>query len=67
MEDLHWQRTLRELAASFGADGVVASEAICLDRRPQWSRAGNVWHNAAIRSALHALTAPVRRRTLARR
>jgi hypothetical protein len=60
MEDLHWQRTLRNLAAHFGVDGAVATEAICLDRRLQWSRAGNVWRNAAVRSALHAVTAPVR-------
>jgi hypothetical protein len=62
MEDLHWQRTLRNVAAHFGVDGVVATEAICIDRRLQWSRAGNVWRNAAIRSVLYTLTGPVRRR-----
>jgi hypothetical protein len=48
--------------AHFGVDGVVATEAICVDRRLQWSRAGNVWRNAAIRSVLYTLTGPVRRR-----
>jgi hypothetical protein len=62
MEDLHWQRTLRNLAAHFGVEGVVATEAICVDRRLQWSRAGNVWRNAAVRTALHTLAAPVRGR-----
>jgi hypothetical protein len=61
MEDRHWQQTLHNLAASFGVTGTVRYRTVCLDRRRQWSKAGNVWHNAGIRSALHALAAPLAR------
>ena len=30
------------------------------DRRRQWSRAANVWHNAGIRSGLHMAGTPIR-------
>jgi hypothetical protein len=30
-----------------------------LDRRRQWASAGNLWYNAALRSALHTLAARV--------
>jgi hypothetical protein len=26
---------------------------ICVDKKVQWSEAGNVWHNAAIRTAVY--------------
>ncbi len=55
MEDRHWQRTLHNLAAHFGVKEAVQYQTVCLDPRRQWSKAGNVWHNAAIRSALHAV------------
>jgi hypothetical protein len=51
MEDRHWQRTLHNLAAHFGVNQPVEYQTICLDRRRQWSKVGNVWHNAAVRSA----------------
>ena len=40
--------------------GQVNTAATCVDPRIQWSRAGNIWHNAFIRSALYALAAPAR-------
>ena len=59
-EDRHWEHTLRSLAAAFGAEGEVTTENVCVDRRRQWSRAGNVWHNAGIRSGMYTAMAPMR-------
>ena len=60
-EDMTWKRTLRNLAASFGArDAKVETRIVCVDPRRQWRRYGNIRHNALLRSALHALTAPLR-------
>ncbi|NJN83532.1 MAG: hypothetical protein HC802_15450 [Caldilineaceae bacterium] len=52
-EDRFWQGTLQNLAARFGAPGlVVEQKTVCVDPRVQWSEASNIWHNAAIRTAL---------------
>jgi hypothetical protein len=59
-EDAHWTHTLASLAAHFGSAAPVEAQSICVDRRRQWSRAGNVWHNAGIRSGLHMVSAPIR-------
>jgi len=60
-EDMTWKRTLRNLAASFGArDAKVETRIVCVDPRRQWRRYGNIRHNALLRSALHALAAPLR-------
>jgi hypothetical protein len=53
-EDRFWQQTLTALAAHLGApDAEPHAEIVCVDRRRQWRRAGNIWHNAAIRTVLH--------------
>jgi hypothetical protein len=59
-EDRFWQHTLRSLAASWGIEAEAETEVICVDPRRRWSQAKNVRHNAAIRSQLHLVTAPVR-------
>jgi hypothetical protein len=59
-EDRHWEHTLRSLAESLGVEGEVATETVCVDRRRQWGNAGNVWHNAGIRSGMYMAAAPVR-------
>jgi hypothetical protein len=59
-EDAHWAHTLRALAAHFGVDAAVDVQTVCVDRKRQWSRAGNVWHNAGIRSSLHMAGTPMR-------
>jgi hypothetical protein len=67
-EDRFWQQTLTNLARHLGvADPEVTTVAVCVDRRRQWSKAGNLWHNAGVRSTLYALGTPVRagRRLLA--
>ena len=59
-EDAFWMRTLESLAAHFNVQGQAQMSATCVDPRYQWSQAKNVWHNAAIRSALYAPFAPLR-------
>jgi hypothetical protein len=59
-EDRHWAHTLRSLAAAFGSEGEVTTETVCVDRRRQWGKAGNVWHNAGIRSGMYTAMAPMR-------
>lgn len=59
-EDRHWVHTLRSLAAHFGIDAEVDVERICVDRRREWSKAGNVRQNSGIRSALHMMGTPFR-------
>jgi hypothetical protein len=60
-EDRFWRETLANLARHLGvADPAVTTAVVCVDRRRQWSKAGNVWHNAGVRSVLYALGAPVR-------
>jgi hypothetical protein len=61
-EDAFWHGTLKNLAAEFGVDdGQVEQQNILVDPRMQWKEAGNIWHNAAIRSGLHAPVAWVRK------
>ncbi len=35
----------------------VKVQKVCVDPKVQWSRVGNVWHNASARSVLHAMAA----------
>jgi hypothetical protein len=68
-EDKFWKATLHNVAAHVGAvDITVEEKTVLVDKHRIWRNARNVWHNAAIRSVLHLLTAPVRalRRRLAR-
>jgi len=60
-EDRFWDHTLRSLAARFDHPGAeVDTRVICVDKRRQWKRAGNVRHSAAIKSVLYALAGPAR-------
>jgi hypothetical protein len=60
MENTFWEQTLKALARHFGVEGEVDAHVTCVDSRRQWSRAGNIWHSAAIRSGMYAATAPAR-------
>jgi hypothetical protein len=62
-EDVFWSATLRALAARFGADAEPETQIVCIDRRRQWSRAGNVRFNAGFRSAVHTALEPIRKRS----
>lgn len=61
-EDRFWQHTLQALAAHVQGDTAIPvhMEIICIDPRLQWSQAKNIWHNAAMRTALYKMTAPLR-------
>lgn len=52
-EDRIWQHTLRALATSLEVDAVPTTEVVCVDRRRQWRRVGNVRHDAALRALRH--------------
>lgn len=53
-EDAFWHGTLRALAARFGVNGSVQQRTTLVDPRVQWSEAGAIWHNAAVRTTLYA-------------
>lgn len=52
-----WRHVLTRLGAHFGVSGEPSIQSVCVDPGLQWSRAGNVWQNALIRTVL---TAPAR-------
>ena len=58
-ENEFWLATLRNLAARFGQTAAEPTfEQTCVDRRRQWRRAGNIRHNAAVRSGLYVMSHP---------
>jgi hypothetical protein len=59
-ENEFWLATLRNLAARFGTAAEPTFEQQCVDRRRQWHRAGNVRHNAALRSGVWSIGHPIR-------
>jgi hypothetical protein len=61
-EDQFWNQTLTALALRFGiTDPIVDTKNVCVDTKRQWRHAGNVWHNAMVRSMFQTITKPVRR------
>ena len=65
-----WVQTAENLARHLGVDEPeVESRVVCVDRRRQWRKAGNLSKNAAIRTFVWTLGTPVRwlRRLLTRR
>ncbi|MGO8951696.1 MAG: hypothetical protein ACLQUY_29385 [Ktedonobacterales bacterium] len=60
-EDRFWQYTVASLARYLGCEAPqVETEAICVDRKLQWSQANNIWHNAGVRTTLYVVSTPVR-------
>ncbi len=59
-EDRFWEHTLSSLATHFGEQAEVDTQVVCIDKKRQWRHARNIWHSAAIRSALYVASAPVR-------
>ncbi len=60
-EDTFWQQTLQNLARHLGVPNpMVHQQVACVDARMQWSRLGNIRHNAAIHTMLYQFTAPAR-------
>lgn len=60
-QDRTWIHVLRSLAAHFGIRAEVQSSKTLVDHNLQWNYAGNVWHNAAIRTLIFRMTNPVRK------
>jgi hypothetical protein len=52
-EDNFWLATLRNLAARFGVNAEPQLQTILVDPRIQWSQAGMIWKNAAIRTGMY--------------
>lgn len=60
-EDEFWAYTLKALAADFHVrEVVVETHVVCLDPKVQWSQARNIWHNAALRTLIYKMAAPIR-------
>jgi hypothetical protein len=59
-EDAFWNYTLLALAQHLGATGKVEIQATCVDPRRQWSQVANLWQNAAIRTGIYTMAAPLR-------
>jgi len=59
-QEQFWHATLRALAKHFGVDADVTMQKTCVDPRRQWSQAPNVWLNAAVRTTLYLVAAPLR-------
>jgi hypothetical protein len=60
-EDAFWKGTLMNLATSFDVHGqAVSQQTTLVDPKIQLGQAGNIWHNAAIRTGLYIAAAPVR-------
>lgn len=56
-EDQIWQHTLRSLATHFASAAAVSTNVVCVDRKRQWNRFGNVKHDALF----YTLKKPFRR------
>ncbi len=61
-EDAFWAATMRALARRFDVDAEPVTTVVCVERKRQWSRVGNVRHSSAFRSGLHTAASPFRRR-----
>jgi len=59
-QDKTWTHVLRSLAEYHGVQAEVELNKQLIDPRLQWAHAGNIWQNAAIRTLLFNLNAPVR-------
>jgi hypothetical protein len=54
LEDAFWHGTLSNLAAHFGTtQAQVTQQNVLVDKRVQWAQARNMWHNAAVRTAIY--------------
>lgn len=59
-EDQFWAQTLTALGVRLGlTDGVVQTKSTCVDSKRQWKHAGNIWHNAMLRSLGQTIATPV--------
>lgn len=59
-ENRFWRKTLIRLMAHFNLSAPVQITSTCIDKRMQWSQAGNIWQNAAVRTVLYTAASPWR-------
>jgi hypothetical protein len=59
-QDKIWVHVLKSLAGNFGVDGQVRSTKTLIDPGVQWSHAGNIKKNAAIRTMFYVIGTPFR-------
>lgn len=59
-EDAFWMQTLRNLAARFESSSQPEMTAVCIDPHLQWKEAGNIRHDATIRTGLYIMASPFR-------
>ena len=59
-ESRFWQYTLKSLAAHFDVNEPVQTRVVCVDPKVQWSQFWNIWQNAAIRTVMYHMLAPLR-------
>jgi hypothetical protein len=59
-ENTFWAQTLTAVASHFGHSGPVDTQVVCVDKRRQWSRWGNIRHSSAISSTGYMLATPLR-------
>ncbi len=59
-EDKVWFGALESLAANWSIIGQVQFQKSLIDPRIQWSQWTNIWNNAAIRTTLYIIAAPLR-------
>jgi len=59
-QDKIWVHVLNSLAAHLEVNGDVSTSKTLIDPGVNWSHAGNIWKNAAIRTMLYVLTTPFR-------
>ena len=60
MEDEHWHYVLKSLASHFGRQGDVVQKNVLVNSKMQWKEAGNIRHNAAIRTGIYLALSPLR-------
>lgn len=59
-EDRFWTQTFINLMTHFNLSAPVNITATCIDKHVQWAQAGNIWQNAAIRTAWYTAMTPLR-------
>ncbi|HEX7588402.1 MAG TPA: hypothetical protein VF478_08825 [Anaerolineae bacterium] len=59
-EDKVWFGALELRAANWSIIGQVQFQKSLIDRRVPWTQWSNIWQNAAIRTTLYILAAPLR-------
>lgn len=59
-EERFWQQTITNVAAHFGVQATPRTLITCVDPGRKWSQAGNVWHNAGIRTVMYQAGLPLR-------